>query len=158
MKGTHATAINDIAERVGDREFRYPEISDLVPRPATISALRREKLLILVSQNAQTGNVWKVAPAVLKNLRPRVSVGQGQVWVLPYTERALLTVWQDRKRKPFQTAEFRVAFDHARITALALEGWMERHDRTTWRITAEGAKYAATLARQVARVKAEVEA
>lgn len=158
MKGKYIAAIHDIAERVGDREFQYPEIRDLVPAAVTLRALRREKLLILVSQDAQRGNIWKVAPAALKARRPRVSIGDGVVWTLPHTERALLTVWQDRRRKPFQTAEFQVAFDHARISALAQKGWMERVDAKTWRVTAEGAKYASSLARQVAQTKAGVEA
>lgn len=78
--------------------------------------------------------------------------------MLPHTERALLAVWQDRRRKPFRTSEFQVAFDHARISSLARKGWMDRCDRTTWCVTAEGAKYAAGLARQVAQTKAGVEA
>lgn len=154
MKYDRQVALSAIFSRCGRGTFRYTDVADIVPDWRTLRYLCDEGALDCVDHDQDRGNTWQISAvgAGICAHRPPIAPGA----LLTYADAAILTVWQDRGRAPFRTAEFREAFKRARITGLVEAGYVEGGPGThgppggVWRLTQKGAAYARSLACQVA--------
>lgn len=139
-----------IIERRGDQPFRHADVADLVSSGA-LAALTHEGMISRVGREGKRA-VWQATPLALSRYAlPMVIAEDGSREPLSRGDAVVLAVWRTVGRRPFRAPEISGVSVHSQTVHLQRRGLLERvaADVALWRLTEEGAEFAATLARQV---------